>query len=94
METLSDEDEALREQAIVRLKKKTELRAHLLAYVMVNAFVVGIWAVTGHGFFWPIFPILGWAIGLVFNAWDVYRKVAPTEEDIRREMEALRTRGR
>lgn len=53
---------------------------------------MGIWAVTGAGFFWPVFPIMGWGIGLAFNAWDVYRRQIPTEERILREMESLRRR--
>jgi hypothetical protein len=61
----------------------------LFAYVLVNAMLVGIWAVTGAAFFWPIFPILGWGIGVAFNIWDVYRVEAPTEDDIRHEMETL-----
>src|SRR5438552_3785580 len=27
---------------------------------MVNTFIVAIWAVTGAGFFWPVFPMVGW----------------------------------
>jgi hypothetical protein len=80
----------LRERALVRLRKKAEFKAHLLSYVLVNSFLVGIWAVTGAGFFWPIFPILGWAIGITFHAWDAYRRPVPTEDQIRREMEGLR----
>jgi len=63
----------LRERAIASLKKKREFGEHLLAYVLVNVFLVAIWAVTSDGtLFWPILPILGWGIGLVFHAWDVY----------------------
>ncbi|HXY71016.1 MAG TPA: 2TM domain-containing protein [Actinomycetota bacterium] len=87
-------DEALREQAIRRLKKKRDFQGHLLVYVLVNAFIVAIWAVTGSGFFWPIFPIIGWGIGVVLNAWDVYRADEPDEDRIRREMEMLRRRER
>ena len=87
-----DQDDRLRQLAIERLKKRSEFGAHLLAYVLVNTFFVAIWAVTGNGFFWPIFPILGWGIGLAFNAWDVYRR-PPTEERIRREIEDLKTHG-
>jgi len=62
---MTDEGD-LRQRAIVNLKKKREFAAHLLAYVLVNAFLVAIWAVTSDGtLFWPIFPILGWGIGLV-----------------------------
>ena len=87
---MSEGDQDLRQQAIGRLRKKSEFKAHLLAYVTVNALLVGIWAVSGAGYFWPVFPLLGWGIGVIFNAWDVYRRPAPTEEQIRREMEALR----
>jgi uncharacterized membrane protein len=90
-ETTADEEATLREQAITRIKKRSEFKAHLLAYVLVNAFLIAIWAVTGAGYFWPVFPIFGWGIGVAFNAWDVYRRVVPTEEEIRREMETLRT---
>jgi hypothetical protein len=41
------------------------------------------------GFFWPVFPIVGWGIGVVLNAWDVYRNDEFDEEQIRREIERL-----
>ena len=84
------EDERLRERAIVRLKKKRDFRGHVLVYVLVNTFLVVIWWLTGAHLFWPIFPILGWGIGVVMNAWDVYRSEELGEEQIRREMERLR----
>ena len=58
--------------------------------VLVNAFFVVIWAMTNpDGFFWPVFPIVGWGIGVVLNAWDVYRNDEFDEEQIRREIERL-----
>ena len=78
-----------REKAITRLKQKSEFMTHLFVYLVVNAFIVVIWLATGAGFFWPIFPILGWGIGLVFHAWDVYWRKPISEEQIRREMERL-----
>ena len=41
------------------------------------------------GFFWPVFPLVGWGIGVVMNAWDVYRPEEFTEEQVRREVERL-----
>jgi hypothetical protein len=87
MNSASDQD--LREQALARIKKKREFMGHLLAYVLVNGLLVGIWAATGAGFFWPVFPLLGWGIGLVFHALDVYRE-PPSEAEITREMNRLR----
>ncbi len=45
-----------------------------------------------HGFFWPVFPIVGWGIGVVMNAWDVYRNDEFDEQQIRREMKRLQGR--
>lgn len=78
-----------RQQAIESLKKKRDFRTHVLMYVLVNTMLVVIWAVTGGDFFWPIFPILGWGIGVVANAWDVYGRGQITEEEIQREQQRL-----
>jgi len=86
-------DQVLREKAIKQLKKQRDFRGHLLVYVLVNAFLVVIWALTNpDGFFWPVFLIAGWGIGVVMNAWDVYRGDEFSEAQIRREMERFQGR--
>ena len=90
MEVGTDSEHELREKAIQRLKKKRDFKTHVLIYVAVNTFLVVIWAVTSAGFFWPIFPILGWGIGVLANAWDVYGRKPISEEEIRREADRLR----
>ncbi|HEX9065779.1 MAG TPA: 2TM domain-containing protein [Streptosporangiaceae bacterium] len=88
MVTTDTEVQTSREQAIAQLKKRRDFHAHLLVYVLVNACIVAIWAVASpHVFFWPVFPIAGWGIGLVMNAWEVYWRRPITEHDIRREIE-------
>jgi len=72
-------EQAPRDRAVQRLKKRRDFRAHLLVYVLVNGFVVLIWA--------------AWGIGLVLNAWDVYWRREITEQDIRHEMEREDRRG-
>jgi hypothetical protein len=80
----------LREQAVASLKKRSDFRTHIFIYIAVNAVLVVIWALTSDGgFFWPIFPILGWGIGVAANAWDVYVNKPPSEQDIQREVERL-----
>ncbi len=86
-------DEMIRERAIKRLKKRRDFYGHLLIYVLVNAFLVVIWALTDDGFFWPVFPIVGWGIGVVMNAWDVFLNPDFSEEQIRRETERLQRQG-
>ena len=83
------DNDGLRERAVKRLKKKNDFRIHLLIYVMVNAFLVVTWAMTGSGFFWPVFFIVGWGIGIVANAWDAYGRDVPTESQIAEEMKKL-----
>ena len=91
MEGNPDSEQELRKLAVSRLKKKRDFRTHVVIYVIVNVMFVGIWAVTGPGFFWPIFPILGWGIGVGANAWDVYGRKPITEDEVQRETERLRS---
>jgi hypothetical protein len=83
------ETESLRERAVKRLKKKSDFRVHLMIYLTVNTFLVMVWAVTGADFFWPVFPIAGWGIGVIANAWDAFARDVPNESQIRREMDKL-----
>ena len=86
----AERERVLRDKAVRQLKKKRDFRGHLLVYILVNALLVVIWLLTDpNGFFWPVFPIAGWGIGVIMNAWDVYGRQEITEEDIRREMEHL-----
>jgi hypothetical protein len=85
-------DLALRERAVKRLKKRRDFYGHILFYLLVNTFLVVIWAVTSSGFFWPVFPLVGWGIAVVMNAWDVYVSDEVDEEKIQREMEHLAQR--
>ncbi len=87
---VAQSEDKLREQAIANLKKKRDFRTHVLMYVVVNAFLIGIWAVSGADFFWPVFVLGGWGIGLVANAWDVYGRKPISEAEIERESERLR----
>jgi hypothetical protein len=87
-----ESDDELREQAARQLKKRHDFHGHLLVYVLVNAFLVTIWFVLSpDGFFWPVFPLVGWGIGVVMNAWDVYARPV-REDDIDREVRRLQRR--
>lgn len=75
-----------RQAAIRRLGAKREFRLHLTVYLVVNTMLIVIWAATGAGYFWPIWPIAGWAIGLASHAFAVYYQRPVTEDDIQAEM--------
>ncbi|MGC4109719.1 MAG: 2TM domain-containing protein [Nocardioides sp.] len=79
----------LRETAKKHLEKRRGFVAHLLVYVLVNATTVILWMFTGHGFFWPVFLIAFWGIGLIMNAWDVFVAHEITEADVDREVRRM-----
>ena len=37
----------------------------LHAFVSTSVLLVAIWALTGAGYFWPVWPILGWGVFVV-----------------------------
>jgi hypothetical protein len=87
-------EQVLRDKAVRQLKKRHDFYGHLLVYALVNAFLVVIWAITDlHGFFWPVFPIVGLGIAVVLNAWDVYGRSEIDEDQIRHEMDRLSKHG-
>jgi 2TM domain len=87
---VQNHDRELREMAVRRLKKRRDFYGHLVIYVLVNGFLVGIWALTGMpGFFWPGIVMGAWGIGLIANAWDVFGRQELDEQRIQREMSRI-----
>jgi hypothetical protein len=85
------EDE-LRKEAINSLKRKRAFKQTALTYVLVNALLIVIWAVSGAGFFWPAFVIGGWGIGLALQGWDAYhRRRRIAEDEVAQEIQRLRS---
>jgi 2TM domain len=87
----------LRQLAIGRLRKRREFMQHLVVYVVVNLALTLIWLfTTPGGFYWPIFPLFVWGIGIVFHALDVFSPMfspaQPSEEKIEREVARLTRR--
>ena len=49
-------------------RRSLAFRLHARAYALTNGLLVGTWALTGHGFFWPFFPAAGWGVALGLHA--------------------------
>ena len=51
---------------------RLSMRIHLAAYLAGAVLMLGIWLAVGLGgggwYFWPVWPILGWGIGVVSHA--------------------------
>jgi 2TM domain len=45
-------EEELRQRAEARVPERTQLLRHIGTYVIINAFLVFVWALTGHGYPW------------------------------------------
>ena len=72
--------------ALKRIKARRDLGAHAVTYVVVNLFLIGVWFMSGGGYFWPAWVLGGWGIGLALNVWDVLFRRPITETEIEREM--------
>jgi fatty acid desaturase len=63
-------------------ERRRKLSADAVAYVVINAFLVGVWAVTGAGYFWPGWVLAGWGVALALTVYDVLFRRPVTEADI------------
>ena len=91
--------EQRRDIAIRRIKAKDEFKVHLVIYLIINTMFVVFWAFTSNvltagpgsaSFFWPIWPIVGWGVGVAIHGYTVYRGGVYSEERIQRELRSLR----
>ena len=48
---------------------------HAAIYVLVNFGLIFVYAFSGAGGFWPIWPIMGWGVGLLAHALGTFRLV-------------------
>jgi 2TM domain len=58
-----------RRRGVRRRVQKAALRTHAAAYATVNGSLVGVWALTGEGRFWPAQSLLPWGVVL---GWHLY----------------------
>jgi hypothetical protein len=84
--------ESPQEIAERRVRQKLELWWHLGSYVIVNLFLVIVWAITGRGYPWFVWVMIGWGIGVAFHLMQYFmtvREEPRRERMIQREMERL-----
>jgi hypothetical protein len=81
----------LRAQALRQLHRKRGLRAHAISYGAVNLLCVVLWRLlTPALFFWPLFPMVGWGIGLAFHVLALRRPSHLDDERVEREIGRIR----
>ncbi len=58
-------------QAREHIRKLRRFYTDALIYAVVNLGLILIWAISGGGYFWPIWVIVGWGIGLGVHAFSL-----------------------
>ena len=51
-------------RAVAQVQRWHDFKAHLGAYLLINAVLIIVWAVTGGGTFWPGISLAAWGRGL------------------------------
>jgi hypothetical protein len=74
------------ERARKRVARKRKFQGDVVAYVVINAFLIGVWATTGRGYFWPGWVLAAWGVFLLLDAWNLYYREPITEADIEHEL--------
>jgi Domain of unknown function (DUF1707)/2TM domain len=77
----------------LRRANKAAIRSHAVTYLGVNGGLVGIWAITGGGEFWPSWPMSWWGFFLGWH-WLTSRAVGRALGDRRRGRARHRQPGR
>ena len=70
-------DKQLREIA----HKRVDFRRHLIIYCIINGMLWVIWFLTGQGYPWPLWPMGGWGVGLIFHYLFEFRNPKFLSED-------------
>lgn len=76
-------------------QKRASFKTNLITYIIVNAFLWILWAITKSGGYsggipWPVWPTLGWGIGIIFHYFGAY--VYPEANSAEREYEKLKNK--
>jgi hypothetical protein len=53
-------------------QQRKEFKSHLFAFMAINGFLVLLNLGVSPGYFWAIYPILGWSLGLLLHGIKVY----------------------
>ena len=71
-------------------KKRSAFKMSVAVFLIINAFLVGLWYFTsGPGsYFWPAWPMFAWGMGLAFSFFDAYLSTGPFSEE--REFEKIK----
>ena len=87
----SPNDDALRKAAEKRIGSQRAFYRYLGTWAVVSIILIGVWALSGRGYFWPIWAIGGMGIAALFMALSSFgpRSGPPSEERIQQAMRKM-----
>jgi hypothetical protein len=88
-------EEEIRKIATQRVQAKKGFYIHLTVYILVNLMLIAIWYFTGaRHYFWPMWVLLFWGIGLIVNGVTVFaiRDMGWEKREVEKEIERLKKR--
>ena len=78
-------------RAVAQVQRWHDFKAHIGAYLLINAVLIIIWAATGAGPFWPGISLAAWGLGL--SSQHFLNSFSPiTPERVRSELDRRRDR--
>ncbi len=81
----------LRAAAVKRIKAKRDFWRTLGIFVIVSLILTAVWALSGGGYFWPVWAMFGMGIAALFIGWGAYGPAErpPSEQQIADEMRKM-----
>ncbi len=88
-------EQELQELAKKRVQARTGFVSHLLLYVVVHAGLIAIWAFSGQGYPWFLWPLFCWGAAVAVHGVTLWiGPDSPREQrSIARELERLRLKS-
>ncbi len=76
---------AFREREARQILKRRAFYVHAAVFAAVQIALVVIWAMTGGGYLWFLFALIGWGIGLVAHGATAFLLAHPDDIVLQRE---------
>lgn len=101
-------DDEIRKMAVRRVRRKKGFFSHLMVYIIVNAFLWCIWALSaglfnwgpwwgmhdGRLYMWPLWVTVFWGIGLLFHCLSVFAFHGGWEQsEVEKEIQRIKKSG-
>ncbi len=62
----------VKQEQMSNSQQRKGFKSHLFIFIAINTFLVILNLLVSPGYFWAIYPILGWGLGLLLHGMKVY----------------------